>query len=132
MAEYIAWKPFYSVGEHSIDDQHMQIIAMINELFAAVVAHKTDVDLKEIMDRLVQYTLTHFQHEEQMMRDWGYPELASHLVLHEQLRRRTLDLRNNITLVTGREVLAFLKDWWCNHIQDEDKAYSPYRGALAR
>ena len=131
MAEYVAWKPFYSVGEPTIDAQHKQIIGMINELYTAVVAHKTDVDLKSIMDRLMQYTSRHFQHEEQLMRDWGFPELASHLLLHEQLRRRTLDLRNHLTLVTAQDLLAFLKDWWCNHIQDEDKAYTPYLEAMA-
>jgi hemerythrin-like metal-binding protein len=130
MADYIAWNPYYSVGETSIDTQHKQIIGMINELYAAVVAKKTDIDLKKIMDRLIQYTVTHFQHEEEMMRDSDYPALASHLLLHEKLKRRTMDLRNNLTLVTGRDLLVFLKDWWCNHIQDEDKKYSPYLGVL--
>jgi hemerythrin len=131
MAAYIAWKSYYSVGDPSIDAQHQQIIEMINELYAAYSAQRTDVDLKKIMDRLIQYTNTHFQHEEQRMREWGYPALTSHLMLHEKLRRRTIDLRNNLTLVTARDLLAFLKDWWCNHIQDEDRAYAPYLGVLA-
>ena len=130
MAEYIIWKPSFSVGDPSIDAQHQQIIAMINEVHEAWAAHKSDADLKGIMDRLVKYTVAHFHHEEQVMLDCGYPALAAHQLLHVQLRSRTLDLRNNITLVTARDVLVFLKDWWCHHILEEDKAYSPYLEVL--
>ena len=83
MAAYVAWKPHYSVGDPSIDAQHQQIIEMINELHVAYAAQRTDVDLKKIMDRLIQYTVTHFQHEEQLMRECGYPALTSHQMLHE-------------------------------------------------
>ena len=30
------------------------------------------------------------------------------------------------TLVTGRDLLLFLKEWWCNHIQEQDMKYMPY------
>ena len=32
---------------------------------------------------------------------------------------------------TARDVLVFIKDWWLNHIQGEDKTYAPYMEALA-
>ena len=35
-------------------------------------------------------------------------------------------------LVTGRDLLSFLKEWWINHIQAEDKCYVPYLSAAAR
>jgi hemerythrin len=130
MAEYITWKPSFSVGDTSIDAQHQQIIAIINEVHEAWEAHKPDADLLGIMDRLMKYTVAHFHHEERVMRDCDYPALESHILLHQILRRRTLDLRNNITLLTARDVLVFLKDWWCTHILEEDNAYSPYLGVL--
>jgi hemerythrin len=131
MAEYVAWKPFYSVGDPSIDAEHKQIIGMINELYSAVVAHETDVDLKRIADRLCKYTIEHFTHEEELMREWGFPDMDAHRLLHDRLKRRTQDIRNSLSAVTGRDMLAFLKEWWCNHIQDEDKAYAPYLHAMA-
>ncbi len=126
MAEYIAWRPYYSVGDDSLDAQHKVIIGLINELYTAVLAKSPDVDLKGIMDRMIRYTLTHFQHEEQLMLECGFPGLQAHKFLHEQLRQRTVDLRDNLNLVTARDLLRFLKDWWCEHIQEKDKAYAPY------
>jgi hemerythrin len=126
MAEYIAWKPFYSVGDDSLDAEHKIIIGLINELYAAVVSNTPDVDLKAIADRLVRYTNTHFAHEEQMLLECDFPELQAHKLMHDRLRRRTVDFRNNLTLVTARDLLRFLKDWWCGHIQEKDKAYAPY------
>jgi hemerythrin len=55
-----------------------------------------------------------------------YPDFARHKVLHDKMRQETIAWRDNATVVTGRELLLFLKEWWCNHIQVEDKQYSPY------
>ena len=88
MAEYITWKPYYSVGDDSLDTQHKVIIGLINELYAAVLANRPDVDLKGIMDRLLRYTITHFQHEEQLMLECGFPDLQAHKLLHERLRQQ--------------------------------------------
>jgi hemerythrin len=47
------------------------------------------------------------------------------------MRRRTAGLRANVTLVTGRDLLSFFKEWWTDHIQAEDKCYVPYLSAVA-
>jgi hypothetical protein len=39
-------------------------------------------------------------------------------------------LRDNANLMTGRDLLIFLKEWWANHIQDQDKKYAPYLNAF--
>jgi hemerythrin len=39
-------------------------------------------------------------------------------------------LSQNLNLVTARDMLVLLKDWWLEHIQGEDKKYSPYLGAV--
>jgi hemerythrin-like metal-binding protein len=132
MAEFVTWKPYFSVGNESLDTEHKIIFGLINDLYAAVVSNKPDVDLKSISDRLVRYTMTHFQHEEQAMSEWGYPDLHAHRQMHESLRQRTVDLCSHLSLVTARDMLRFLKDWWCEHIQERDKAYSPYVRLLSR
>jgi len=126
MAGAISWKPFYSVGEPSLDADHKQIIGVINELIEAVDRGCDQGILKPVLDRLVKYTLMHFDHEEQVMQEHGYPDFPQHKALHDRLRKRTIDLREHIMFVTGRDMLSFLKDWWLGHIQGEDKKYSPY------
>jgi len=131
MAVFIAWKPHYSVGDTSLDSQHMIILGLINELYAAVSSNQEQSNLKSIVERLMNYTITHFQHEERIMLEHDYPDLHNHKQQHENLRRQTMALCENLNLVTGRDMLRFLKDWWVGHIQEQDKAYSPYlRAAL--
>jgi hypothetical protein len=36
---------------------------------------------------------------------------------------------DNANLITGRNLLLLLKEWWCNYIQQEDKKYVPYLAA---
>jgi hemerythrin-like metal-binding protein len=132
-APYIAWKAEYSVGEPSLDAQHRQIIEFINELHVSMqrgVAHQA---IRPFLDQLVQYTVNHFQAEEKLMAARQYPDFVPHQALHEKMRQRTMALRNNANLVTGRDLLVFLKEWWCNHIQEQDKKYTPYlAGALVK
>jgi len=126
MANCITWKDFYSVGEPSLDAEHKHIIGILNEMFEAVERGSDHEILKSALDRLVQYTLVHFNHEEEVMQEHDYPDLQRHKALHDRLRKRTIDLRQHITLVTGHDMLFFLKEWWIGHIQGEDKKYSPY------
>jgi hemerythrin len=126
MIPYVTWKGFYSVGDASLDAQHKQIIGVINELYEAMQQGKDRLVLKPITDRLLQYTLAHFKHEEQLMQGREYPDFAEHKALHDTIRQKTGDLREHAYLVTGQELLRFLKDWWISHIQGQDKRYAPY------
>ncbi|MGA2063849.1 MAG: bacteriohemerythrin [Thermoguttaceae bacterium] len=126
MIPYIPWQDYYSVGEPSLDAQHRQIIGLINELYEAMQQGKDREAAAGILDRLVEYTRTHFDHEEQLMRDNAYPDVARHVLLHADLRRRTADCREQVGLVAGRDLLHFLKQWWLDHIQGADKRYAPF------
>jgi methyl-accepting chemotaxis protein/hemerythrin len=130
---YIAWKAEFSVGDPSLDAQHRQIIELIDELHVATQRGVAYQAIRPFLDQLVQYTVNHFQAEEKLLAARQYPDLIPHQTLHEKMRQRTIALRDNAGLVTGRDLLVFLKEWWCNHIQEQDKKYAPYCcGALVR
>jgi hemerythrin len=128
MAPYIVWKDYYSVCDELLDTQHKEILNIINELYEARQKGVDDKKIKTILDRLVKYTVDHFRREEEAMRAHQYPDhdFAQHRALHDTMRRKTLVLRENANLMTGRDMLVFLKDWWCSHIQEEDKHYAAY------
>jgi hemerythrin len=132
MGAYVAWKPYYSVGEPSLDAQHKQILSILDDLYAAINAGREHEQIAVLLDRMVLYTMSHFKHEEQVMQECSYPDFENHKGLHDGMRRRTAGLRTNVDLVTGRDLLCFLKDWWISHIQGEDKCYVPYLSAAAR
>lgn len=122
----IIWKDFYSVGDPSLDAQHQQMIGVINELYEAMEKKSAQKVIKPILDRLVKYTFDHFEHEEEAMLAVEYPDLIEHKALHDKIRQKTLDLKDNADFVTAQNLLAFLKEWWMGHIQTVDKKYAPY------
>ncbi len=131
MATYITWKDYYSVNDPSLDAEHKQIIECINDLYSALQSPNSAVVTKRVLDTLVGYTHAHFAHEEQRLREGGFPTLEAHKALHDKMRQRTIGLRMNLNLVTARDALVFLKDWWVEHIQSEDKLYASYMPSLA-
>jgi hemerythrin-like metal-binding protein len=131
MAQLIAWNTAYSVGNDSLDKQHRQILEMINDLFSAIKQGNDRDAVEPLLRRMIQYVETHFADEERFMQEYGYPEFAYHKGLHDRLRRRTADLRAQADFVVGEDLLRFLKNWWLEHIQEEDQQYTPYARAAA-
>ena len=133
MEKYLEWKPFYSVGDASLDEEHKRLLGIVDDLHTAIQAGNQQDLVQDVLDRLTHYTMTHFDHEEQVMcRGCGYPRFEAHKVMHDEMRRRTLELRATPEDIAVRDLLQFVKNWWVRHIQNQDKAYAPYLDAVAR
>jgi hemerythrin-like metal-binding protein len=123
------WKNDYSVNIASIDAQHKKLFAIAEELHEAMRTGQSKSVLTKILDRLVQYTVTHFAQEEGLMKLHGYPDFAAHKAAHEALKKQVVDFQS--TFQAGEasisiELMTFLKDWLEKHIQGTDKRYSPF------
>ncbi len=123
------WKQQYSVGIESIDAQHQHLFAIGRELYSAMSSGQGKAAMGRILDRLVQYTRTHFEQEEALMRKNGYPDYLKHKKLHDDLTAQVLKFVGDykaeqvgITL----DLLDFLRTWLEKHIQRDDSAYTPY------
>ena len=126
MMQLVAWNDAYSVGNMSLDEQHKQILAMINELYTAIKEGHDREAVEPLLRRLWQYIEAHFSDEEQFMREHDYPDFEYHKSLHDRLRSRTAVYLENPNHVVGENLLRFLKSWWLEHIQEEDQQYTPY------
>lgn len=76
-----------------------------------------------VLNWLVNYAEQHFEHEEALMRDCGYPRLAYHQSLHERLYTAIFVLNEDLALGRSRidfGTLRFLKNWLLDHILCED------------
>jgi hemerythrin-like metal-binding protein len=85
--------------------------------------------LKQSLEDLLDYTVTHFRTEEELMRRCGYPTLAAHTTTHDALARKAQDFavqfgagRVNVSL----DLTRFLRDWFYQHILKSDEQYVPY------
>ncbi|MEW6198813.1 MAG: bacteriohemerythrin [Planctomycetota bacterium] len=124
----ITWDQSLSVGVPDLDAQHRRLVDMINDLHDAMAKGQGRDALKPLLTRLAQYTVTHFQAEEQYMRKINYPNLLQHKAEHENLVRRVKELTqsyesNQIALTI--ETMNFLRDWLTSHIRRVDRQYAP-------
>jgi len=122
------WRNEYSVEIGSVDAQHKVLFATAGELYNAMAAgHSKDV-MARLLDRLIQYTKTHFAHEERLMQQCGYPRFEAHKAQHDALTARVMKFQSDFQ--QGRvnmsvQLLQFLKDWLAQHIQETDRQYIP-------
>jgi hemerythrin len=126
---YFEWSQDFSVGIDSIDQQHQQLVKMLNDLYAAMQAGQGQASLSKVLNGLAQYCLTHFAYEERMMSGHGYPDYAAHKQIHEKMTAKVKSLLQDVDsgkVQTSVSVAAFLKDWLTKHIQQTDKKYGPY------
>ena len=127
------WKDEFSVGVTAMDIQHKQLVAMVNQLYEAMRMSKGDAVIGTILPSLVLYTKSHFAAEEKLMKDTGFPGLAAHQVLHQQLTRQAGELLEKLKagkMVATVSLATFLKDWLVNHIQGQDKQYGKHIASL--
>lgn len=123
------WKEEFSTGIGTFDNEHKRLIAIINELHAAMLESRSQEVVGDVLRKLVQYTQIHFKHEEEAFARTGYPQAAQHEAQHRKLTQQVTEF-----VATSREknahlsmdVLKFLKLWLLEHIEKSDKAYGAY------
>jgi hemerythrin len=123
------WRNEFSVQIGSVDAQHRMLFGIANELYSAMTAGQGRVVVAGILDRLVQYTKTHFAHEERLMRLHGYPGFAAHKTQHDALTAKVVKFQTDFQegkVNMSVELLQFLKTWLESHIKGTDQQYSPF------
>jgi hemerythrin len=124
------WTERMSVGVVRFDDEHRQLIGLINQLYDAVQAGHGRQALGPVLDAMIDYTKTHFEHEEALLRQHNYPTLDAHKAEHEALARQVLDIQRKYhagaSAMLSMEVMSFLKGWLVKHIQGTDRQYGRF------
>lgn len=126
MSRLIEWDPTYSIGLQEIDDQHKVLVNIINQIWDEVVSGAKSVRVLASIAELEQYTVTHFQAEENFMRSNAYSDFKAHKKRHdafvERIRQERLAVESGKSF--SLDLVNFLKDWLLNHILIEDRAYA--------
>ncbi len=122
---HIEWTDELEIGINVIDGQHRRIVDYINRLYEL----GDDPDrgqVAEIIELMVDYTLSHFAFEEALMEEAGYQYLHVHQNTHRSFTDRITGLRERFG--KGEEVAKDLADllnaWLLNHIISDDISYA--------
>ncbi len=126
------WNERYMTGIELIDSQHKRLFETINRLEAAYQEGTEEAEAKASLAFLARYTLEHFETEEALMQEIGYPMLPFHQKEHADLMARILAMKAKLDSgfeipLHGADFAAnmanFAADWLAHHINEADMGY---------
>lgn len=121
----------FLVGISQIDDEHRRLIAIAGKVYDALDTDSaTALEMAHAaVEELLDYTATHFAHEEALMAAAGYPELEAHQALHARLLRTARDMQLRVEggeQFVPVELNQFLYNWLVGHILEQDKKFGAF------
>jgi hemerythrin len=128
----ISWDAAYETGDPSIDSQHRELLAIVDELEVAE-AHLLDSHeaIMQVLGRVMDFALSHFLTEEELMVQVGYPSPAfeemieQHREFTSYSRIRVLEFRAG-GLESVRPLQSFLAEWLTVHEFGLDKLFADF------
>ena len=126
------WTKKLSVGLAELDDDHKQLIRIINQLGTEYPPEERRAALRQSLVALRRYAEFHFAREEKVLMACAYPNLEEHRGEHRDFVQRIQELTRQFDAdpestseIVNQDLLSFLRDWLNHHIMTEDKAYTP-------
>jgi len=126
---FLEWSPKYELGIDVVDEQHERLFHIVNSLYDSVVNGEEQNVLGEILDELIDYTVYHFETEEEKFEHYRYPKLQEHKKEHNDLTQQVLELQKkfyNHELTITYDVLDFLSEWLKDHTTNSDYEFATY------
>ena len=129
--EWIKWDDKYKIGYKRIDDQHKELVNIINDLYNVGIVNdlsneEVKVNFHSIIKRTIDYATYHFSYEEKIMGAVDYSLAKDHIAKHRSFSLKIVDdvsrYENGDDLAI-EDFLDFLKNWLLHHIIVEDKKF---------
>ena len=123
-APRIPWNDILRTGHAAIDAEHMELVRLFNELSDAVKQNKGKNLCSGVLDAIIDYTVSHFTTEAELMIKHRYPKTAQHNIEHARLIKQAQNYRAKFESArpgTHIELIHFLEDWLTVHIVTSDK-----------
>ncbi|MDP1666787.1 MAG: bacteriohemerythrin [Methylobacter sp.] len=120
------WNDQLVLGIESVDNQHKHLIDLTNQLDEAVAIGADRDTIIKIINNLVEYTVYHFQDEEQLMLAAKFnPTLyAVHEAEHKEFVDKMIAVQREVEAdinALSEDLMDYLVNWLCHHILSTDK-----------
>jgi len=129
MDEWIKWEQKMSVGVLFIDEQHKELVNLINLLGRSLFIHKEKSAQDYATQKLLEYTLFHFSTEEDLFEKYDFPLQEEHKKEHSAFIRKVSAFKkdfDNEKHGLAEEMIAYLKLWLKHHILEVDHKYADF------
>lgn len=128
----LSWTNEYAIGDDLIDGEHQELFRLVNAFHDLWVERHDRRTIAPLLNQLIAYAEMHFQHEEAVMRNAGFPKLAEHQQTHVAMVESIFALRlafEQASTHLEMDTLKFVKSWLLDHIIRSDYLF---RDFLAR
>jgi hemerythrin-like metal-binding protein len=122
--EAFVWSAKLETSNEEVDKQHQHLVKIINEIGELCSTGAESAQIKQILDKLVNYAVYHFDTEEKMMLQYSVSSghQSSHLKAHEDFRKQVslavgiiqASPQSSIKLLA--QLLEYLARWLLQHI----------------
>jgi len=130
MIDVFPWNKNFETGIALIDEQHQQLVRLLNNLANHLGRNSDHALLDETFAELAEYAQYHFRSEEEVWSEY-FPmdsSLKGHLKIHTGFLSKVLELKaeeeSKPLHEVVEDVLSFLTHWLAHHILDSDMRMS--------
>jgi hemerythrin len=125
----MTWSKFLSVQVPKLDNEHGQILSVLDDLYNAGQRRSGRAIVERIFRDLMHYIEKHFQDEEAHMQRIGFPELESHRSEHERFTKEIARYQSDFIAnkpVVLINVFNSIWNWLAMHVVVVDKRYADF------
>jgi hemerythrin-like metal-binding protein len=131
----VEWSDDFKIGEPKIDKEHWGLFALIHDLGDKLAQGAAEGSIKATIEALAAYVDIHFEHEERLMQQTGYPAFGAHKKAHEALTQQVADFQNDFQRAPETfdydGLMEFLSNWLSEHILKVDMKFAEFHKAQA-
>ena len=129
------WKEKYRVGVELIDEQHIELFSRLSEFIKTVqndIPWEEKLDrVKETMEFMQEYVVTHFADEEEYQEKINYPDIEKHKEAHAKFKAGINDYvkifeEGGFTEEKIQEFSGKLMAWLIMHVGHMDQKIGEY------
>jgi hemerythrin len=125
----IEWEERMSVGLYLIDEQHKELVALINAIDDAVRRQAGRDEVSRYIRRFYSYTITHFQTEESLMDHSTYPEYFTQVKEHLDCSQKAIEFHRQFVENPQFDLKGFLDyivEWFVHHTVGIDQSLADH------
>jgi len=119
----IKWRDELKLGIAAIDDEHRELIEIINGLHDVMQVGADQVQVVDLLGDIHDLIAAHFEHEEAFMRETQYPDYTIHKEDHETLLEDLRDTMDEVDADGGFDTVQLSSDlnrWFSDHFAEFD------------
>lgn len=122
------WRPEFEIGISEVDLQHKNFLKLIKKVELLDSGKLSKINIEDILQEIIFYAQFHFRSEENLMKEFNYPEIEKHKQEHKLLSDHLLLEASELITNPGEylHLHNYLLKWLLNHILEEDTKLKKY------